>query len=310
MGFGNPIVGGTALRIPAIQSPNYVPGSSGWIVKIDGSAEFNNLTVRGQFQGTDFIVNSAGIFLYSAAPAAGNLIGSWTSAAGTDAYGNAYVGGLATYAPDGSIIQLQSGAGATMNFTPQASGGHTYTPGQITTTLGGSGQAGLEISSGATNPNTALAGIALFGTGPGASLAEIEMTADVVTTNKAIQVGTAVTQFGATWQTPSLGTGWASGPSGGSFRGLRYRIDAEDNLILSGVVHTTSATPSATLFTLPAGYRPAAGERPGITFNKAGTYTAGSLQIATTGVCTVDPVPTVTSQDAYIYATVPLGNIQ
>jgi hypothetical protein len=94
MGFDNPIVGGTALRIPAIQSPNYSPGAAGWIIKIDGSAEFNNLVVRGEFSGTNFIINSAGIFLYSSTPAAGNLIGSWANAAGTDAYTNAYPAGL------------------------------------------------------------------------------------------------------------------------------------------------------------------------------------------------------------------------
>lgn len=43
----NPIVGGTTLRIPAIQSPDYVAGTSGWTVNIDGTAEFNNVTVRG-----------------------------------------------------------------------------------------------------------------------------------------------------------------------------------------------------------------------------------------------------------------------
>jgi hypothetical protein len=95
MGFDNPVVGGTALRIPAIQSPNYAAGLAGWIIKIDGSAEFNNLTVRGEFLGTNFIINSKGIFLYSAAPAAGNLIGSWANAAGTDAYTNTYPEGLA-----------------------------------------------------------------------------------------------------------------------------------------------------------------------------------------------------------------------
>jgi len=95
MGFDNPVVGGTALRIPAIQSPNYAAGSAGWIIKIDGSAEFNNLTVRGEFLGTNFIINSSGIFLYSATPAAGKLIGSWANAAGTDAYTNAYPAGIA-----------------------------------------------------------------------------------------------------------------------------------------------------------------------------------------------------------------------
>src|SRR6266540_2524625 len=38
--FTNPIVGGTALVRPAIKSPNYVPGVSGWSINRDGSAEF------------------------------------------------------------------------------------------------------------------------------------------------------------------------------------------------------------------------------------------------------------------------------
>ena len=55
-GFLNPIVGGTALRIPAIQSPDYVAGVSGWIVRIDGSAEFNNITIRGSGTTTAVVV--------------------------------------------------------------------------------------------------------------------------------------------------------------------------------------------------------------------------------------------------------------
>lgn len=103
MGFENPVVGGTALRIPAIQSPNYSPGVAGWIIKINGDAEFNNLTIRGEFLGADFIINSSGIFLYNGTPAAGNLVGSWTAAAGTDQFGNAYDIGLNIYSPLGSI---------------------------------------------------------------------------------------------------------------------------------------------------------------------------------------------------------------
>jgi hypothetical protein len=57
------IVGGTVLRIPAIQSPNYVPGVSGWIIRQDGSAEFTAGTFRGSIEvgsltGQHFIVNN------------------------------------------------------------------------------------------------------------------------------------------------------------------------------------------------------------------------------------------------------------
>lgn len=45
----NPIVGGITLRIPAIRSPDYVAGVSGWTINVDGTAEFNNVTIRGTF---------------------------------------------------------------------------------------------------------------------------------------------------------------------------------------------------------------------------------------------------------------------
>jgi len=58
------ITGGTVLRIPAMQSPNYVPGVSGWIVRQDGSAEFTTGTFRGSIEvgpltGQHFIVNNS-----------------------------------------------------------------------------------------------------------------------------------------------------------------------------------------------------------------------------------------------------------
>lgn len=55
MTFANSVVGGTTLVRPAIQSPNFVAGSTGWIIRADGSAEFNNVTVRG-----DLIVGPTG----------------------------------------------------------------------------------------------------------------------------------------------------------------------------------------------------------------------------------------------------------
>lgn len=88
-GFSNPITGGQgALDIPQIKSPNYVAGVSGWIISRDGSAEFNNLTIRGVFRGTNFLINSNGAFFYSGVPALGNLIASITSVAGVDPFGN------------------------------------------------------------------------------------------------------------------------------------------------------------------------------------------------------------------------------
>ena len=47
-GFSSPIIGGGGTLVyPAIKSPDYVAGSAGWQIAKNGSAEFENLTVRG-----------------------------------------------------------------------------------------------------------------------------------------------------------------------------------------------------------------------------------------------------------------------
>lgn len=47
MPYTNPVVSGTVLVRSAIQSIDYVAGVSGWAIFRDGTAEFNNVTVRG-----------------------------------------------------------------------------------------------------------------------------------------------------------------------------------------------------------------------------------------------------------------------
>lgn len=97
------------LRLAFLRSPNYVTGISGWTINQDGSAEFNNLTIRGTFKGTDFIINSSGAFFYNGAPALGNLIASIASVAGTDSFGNAYQAGITSYGASGAYSQLAAG---------------------------------------------------------------------------------------------------------------------------------------------------------------------------------------------------------
>ncbi len=54
MGFANAIIGGAAALIrAAIRSPNFVTGVSGWSVNKDGSAEFSDLTARGNIVATE-----------------------------------------------------------------------------------------------------------------------------------------------------------------------------------------------------------------------------------------------------------------
>lgn len=115
--FSQDVIAGTQLVTPSIHSPNFITGVSGWTINLDGSAEFNNLTIRGTFTGTDFIINSSGAFFYSGTPANGNLIASITSANGTDGFGNSYIAGITSYAGatyaslDGGLLAMQGANG-------------------------------------------------------------------------------------------------------------------------------------------------------------------------------------------------------
>lgn len=110
-GFKHDIAGGGGnLVIPALQSPNYQPGVSGWQISKSGNAEFNDTTVRGTiagsvFEGTDFEISTSGLFFYSGTPAAGNLVMALANTAGTDAYGNPYKAGVTAIAGS-AVTQL------------------------------------------------------------------------------------------------------------------------------------------------------------------------------------------------------------
>jgi hypothetical protein len=66
--FSNPIVAGVALIREAIQSPNYVAGTSGWTINQDGTAEFSDTVVRGDFEaGTSpfrVVIDDTGMYIY------------------------------------------------------------------------------------------------------------------------------------------------------------------------------------------------------------------------------------------------------
>ena len=47
MSFSDPVVAGETLARPAISSPNYVQGSAGWSISQTGSAEFEDVYIRG-----------------------------------------------------------------------------------------------------------------------------------------------------------------------------------------------------------------------------------------------------------------------
>lgn len=65
MPYGNPVVSGSVLVRTAIQSIDYVTGVSGWAIMRDGTAEFNNITVRGTFEagGGAVRLNAGGLHI-------------------------------------------------------------------------------------------------------------------------------------------------------------------------------------------------------------------------------------------------------
>jgi len=76
----------------------------------------------GTIIGPDYIINSQGIFSYAGTPAEGNLIGWWTSAPGTDQFGNAYGASVAVgpaAGPQVLLIPLGS-AGAAIGLPTNA----------------------------------------------------------------------------------------------------------------------------------------------------------------------------------------------
>lgn len=119
-GFENNIINAAnALIRAAMHSPNYVTGVSGWTINKDGSAEFNNLSLRGTFTGTNWIINADGMFFYSGTPALGNLNLAITNAnaSGIDQYGNPYQPGgisIIALAGLGNIFNLNDTSGNTI----------------------------------------------------------------------------------------------------------------------------------------------------------------------------------------------------
>lgn len=124
----DPIVGGTALRIPAIQSPDFVTGVSGWIIRQDGSAEFHNILLTGG----SLVVASAGqgVFVYSGTPGPGNPPVFSATSGTTDPYGNTVIptlqiqggGKLTVGAAGGPQVALLSNAAITVTTKMGATG--------------------------------------------------------------------------------------------------------------------------------------------------------------------------------------------
>lgn len=270
MGFRNPIVGGTSLIRSAIKSPDYVPGSAGWTINKDGTAEFNGLTVRGTFNGTDYTVDEDGIFFYGGPPASGNMTGSWAPMDGTDPYGNSYSAGLTLYSPVGQVflggldgvIQSVGSSGSTINIEDgQYSFGDPgdWNIGLMIQNLDRK-HGSYYIASGSQNVadvNT------LFGivTSYGAPVAGQQDTYPRTSTaaysgsvaahhyvSGAVIKSSLNGNVGEVWHAPAMGTGWATGPGvSGSYPPLKHHLLPFDAVWVHGSFKATSTAPGGVI---------------------------------------------------------------
>lgn len=75
MQFQDELAGGIVLVRPELRSPNYVAGTSGWSVNVDGSAEFTNLIVRSSDGASQDVVIDDGQIDFGSANSTATMTG-------------------------------------------------------------------------------------------------------------------------------------------------------------------------------------------------------------------------------------------
>lgn len=240
----NPIVGGTVLRRPAIQSPNYVAGSTGWAIVVDGSAEFNNLTARGTFivgtvPGTHIVLD----------PATGNLV---------------------MYDSSNNIRIVMSPPDIDLAPAPIHGLSYNLFPAKITTNTND----GTGTAAGVAGYITIISPLDDTQAGPQAFV-QIQSRSHDGTTTKSVIIlsadtaeltGTTRADGGIvaqdpnsagnneTWHAFPYSNSWAD--AGGTSMGLKYRLTATGTVHIHGTAHSPNPFNSV-LGTLGAAYRPA-----------------------------------------------------
>ena len=322
-GFSSPVVGGGgAIVRPTMHSPGFRTGVTGWSIDKDGTAEFNSLSIRGTFNGTDYYMDQNGLFMYKGTPGAGTLAVSLSVDGGTDEYGNTYLAGLVSYDVEGGepvgFVQTIQGELIIGDVTDgvfqfgQAAAGVFAQSNQLTMS------SKQDPANPATTADTAYLTLASGEDGqvtggthtPRATFTDLDSASpvDVVFSGSLIQtdfVGNLID-----WTVPALGTGWATNSSGGGQQPFHTRPDGLNNTVLNGLFHSTSATPAATICTLAA--HPALPQHVNVlTETSASVIAPAILNIATTGVVTISPAIAATGVTVYVSgnSTFPLGQL-
>ena len=254
--FGNPVMAGPLLARPVMESEGFSIGAqTGWAIYQNGDAYFFNIVAQGtvtatSFLGTDFVINSAGVFFYNGTPAPGTLTGSWANSAGTDAYGNAYPAGLRTNTPNTNLgVHLINAQLIFDGSNYAAAGSAAYLYCQPATS--NSGQSTLFIAGTTDNPSVEpiiqLTGMSEDGSqAPYASLFGYDDTTESVT-------GGVPWWLGNVTSTPVNTAGIAGAGSYAGAGHLKYLSDADGNAYNTGRLVQTIG--SQTITTVNTSYQ-------------------------------------------------------
>jgi hypothetical protein len=354
---GKPVFGAGVLRYPQVMSPNFnlanpaASPANSWALLQNGLAYIFGLILSGgTITGPDYIINTSGIFIYSGAPAHGNLIGSWAGAAGTDGFGNAYPQGFnvtqgaisgTTFSGTDFIINsagafFYSGtpaAGNLFNAIASAAGtdafGNAYlagdwsypVPGVTPAEFAGAWQGQFRFGNGATAANmgtlaavdtgtASLVSPVLSGTDTAGSLSLVSHDKTglgyavllVATLNPTwLAAQNPNTGNPETWHPATVVNGWASSS-------LKYKLLPTNAVHIVGDLDPAAST-STTFFTLPAGYRPNTTQDFPVGFHNAVLANVGVFGRVSGGAGTLaainSPVPSANGQ-IVINAILPL----
>lgn len=283
---GNPIVGGTVLRLPAIQSPGYTTGVTGWSINQDGTAEFNGLTIHGSIiigSGAnnviilDFVRRA--MFMYDAF---GHLVGSMAASAGTDSLTNNYQAGFTSYVGGNvkQFVRMLDDQLAIATGDVNEVGHFVINPNAAGLSGPNTDQPLINIAGSTDNAASQLL-IELFGSNAAGTAQSFMRLRDnngtaldmlVQGSVKWSKPGTA--NYAETWHALPLATGWAN--QGAPFGNGSYRRGNDNTVRFTGAIKWTPAASNAPVqvcTALPAEYRPLTQKRCTVMFMPADTAT-------------------------------------
>jgi hypothetical protein len=238
-GFSDPIIGGGgALVYPAVRSPGFVHGVSGWSINKDGSAEFHDVILPGG-QGVS-------VFFASSAPVTDHVGDLWYDTAD----------GLALSQWNGATwvaYQIGTGAIADGAVTAAKVAANTITAAQIAAaTITATQIAGNTITAGLLAAGIVVAGIVNGTTITGATFIGTGTSGEVLVYDGAPAAGNLIASVSSKTGTDSEGNAYNDGVSSYGPHSGRVYIAADQT---SGQPFLVMAPPGVThLTTFPQAY--------------------------------------------------------